>query len=45
LLASNPILRGICEFYTQAGGLQRLVDDFASAWNKVMMLDRYDVKR
>lgn len=45
LFASNPILRGICEFYTQAGGLQRLVDDFASAWNKVMMLDRYDVKR
>lgn len=45
LFASNPILRGICEVYTQAGGTQRLLNDFASAWNKVMMLDRYDVKR
>lgn len=45
LFASNPILRGYCEHYTQAGGAKRLVDDFANAWNKVMMLDRYDVKR
>ena len=45
LFASNPILRGLCEFYTQAGGAERLVNDFVSAWTKVMMLDRYDVKR
>lgn len=45
LFASNPILRGYCEYYTQAGGAKRLVDDFANAWHKVMMLDRYDVKR
>lgn len=45
LFSSNPILRGYCEHYTQAGGAQRLVNDFANAWNKVMMLDRYDVKR
>ena len=44
VFGSNAQLRAIAEVYAAADGHQRLVNDFVAAWNKVMMLDRYDVK-
>ncbi len=43
VFGSNAQLRQIAEVYAAADGHQRLVHDFVAAWNKVMMLDRYDV--
>lgn len=36
-------LRAVCEVYASADGHARFVKDFVSAWNHVMMLDRFDV--
>jgi catalase-peroxidase len=44
IFGSNAQLRNIAEVYGADDGQLRFVNDFASAWNKVMMLDRYDVK-
>ena len=44
LFASNSILRGIAEVYASSDGTEKLIQDFAKAWNKVMMLDRFDAK-
>jgi catalase-peroxidase len=41
---ANAQLRNVAEVYAARGGHERFVKDFVSAWNKVMMLDRYDVK-
>ena len=41
---SNSILRGIVEAYSADDAKERFVHDFVQAWDKVMMLDRYDVK-
>jgi catalase-peroxidase len=43
VLGSNSILRGISEVYGASDAGERFVADFAAAWNKVMMLDRFDV--
>ena len=43
IFGSNSQLRQIAETYAAAGGHEKLVHDFVAAWNKVMMLDRYDV--
>lgn len=34
----------MAETYAMKGGEAKFVADFAKAWNKVMMLDRFDVK-
>lgn len=44
LFGSHSELRAISEVYAAEDGKQKFVRDFATAWNKVMMLDRYDVK-
>ena len=44
MLGSNSILRSIVESYLGPDAKEKLVHDFVSAWNKVMMLDRFDVK-
>jgi catalase-peroxidase len=44
IFGSNAQLRNIVEVYGADDGQERFVNDFVSAWNKVMMLDRYDVK-
>ncbi|MGJ7439735.1 catalase/peroxidase HPI [Aquipuribacter sp. MA13-6] len=41
---SNAILRGIVEVYSADDAKETFVRDFAAAWDKVMMLDRFDVK-
>lgn len=40
---SNSELRAVAEVYAYADGEKRFISDFANAWNKVMMLDRFDV--
>ena len=43
VFGANAQLRQIAEVYAANDGYERLVKDFAKAWHKVMMLDRYDV--
>ncbi|MGH3597365.1 MAG: catalase/peroxidase HPI, partial [Mycobacterium sp.] len=40
---SNSQLRGLAEVYGAEDAQQKFVQDFVSAWNKVMNLDRFDV--
>jgi catalase-peroxidase len=44
VFGSNAILRGIAEVYSFAESKERFVADFVDAWDKVMMLDRFDVR-
>ena len=44
IFGSNAQLRNIAEVYAADDGQKRFVRDFVAAWDKVMMLDRYDVK-
>ena len=45
VFGSNTELRAIAEVYAQHDGQQRTVRDFVAAWEKVMDLDRFDLKR
>ncbi len=44
VFGSNSILRAISEVYASSDGQSKFVIDFVSAWDKVMMLDRFDLK-
>ena len=44
VFGSNTQLRSIAEVYAGSDGQERFVRAFVKAWDKVMMLDRYDVK-
>ena len=43
VFGSNSILRSIAEVYAQSDSAERFTRDFIKAWDKVMMLDRFDV--
>jgi catalase-peroxidase len=43
IFGSHSELRAIAEVYAAADGKQKFVTDFVNAWNKVMMLDRFDL--
>jgi len=43
IFGSNSQLRAIAEHYASDDAKEAFVKDFASAWNKVMNLDRYDL--
>jgi catalase-peroxidase len=43
VFGSNSQLRAVAEVYASGDGHARFVTDFVKAWDKVMMLDRYDV--
>lgn len=43
VFGSNSQLRAIAEVYASDGGQKKLVQDFVTAWNKVMNLDRFDL--
>ncbi len=43
IFGSHSELRAVAEVYAAQDGKQKFVRDFISAWNKVMMLDRYDL--
>ncbi|MCK6613597.1 MAG: catalase/peroxidase HPI [Ignavibacteriaceae bacterium] len=45
VFGSNSELRALAEFYASSDSKEKFVKDFAAAWNKVMMLDRFDLKR
>jgi catalase-peroxidase len=42
-IGSSSELRSIAEVYASADGHEKFVQDFVAAWNKVMMLDRFDI--
>jgi catalase-peroxidase len=44
VFGSNSQLRAVAEVYASANGHARFIKDFVKAWDKVMMLDRFDVK-
>lgn len=44
IFGSHAELRAIAEVYAANDGHEKFVHDFVNAWNKVMMLDRFDVK-
>ncbi len=44
VFGSNSQLRAVAEVFAGSDGHKRFVKAFVKAWDKVMMLDRYDVK-
>jgi catalase-peroxidase len=44
VFGSNSILRGIAEVYAASDAKEKFVRDFVDAWDKVMMLDRFDLR-
>ncbi len=45
VFGSNSILRSIAEIYAQDNANDKFISDFIAAWNKVMNLDRFDLKK
>lgn len=45
IFGSNSQLRAIAEVYGSEDGKEKFVHDFVAAWDKVMMLDRFDLPR
>jgi catalase-peroxidase len=43
VFGSNSELRAVAEVYAAEDGKKKFVADFVAAWNKVMMLDRFDL--
>jgi catalase-peroxidase len=44
VFGSNSQLRAVAEVYASRDGHARFVKDFVQVWDKVMMLDRFDVR-
>ena len=44
VFGSHPELRAIAEVYGSKGGQDRFLRHFVAAWDKVMNLDRFDLK-
>lgn len=44
VFGSNSQLRALAEVYAQDDAKEKFVKDFIAAWNKVMNLDRFDLK-
>jgi len=44
IFGSNSQLRALAEIYAQSDAGGKFVNDFVAAWNKVMNLDRFDLK-
>jgi catalase-peroxidase len=45
VFGSNSQLRALSEVYGAADAKEKFVNDFVAAWNKVMMNDRFDIKK
>ena len=43
VFGSNSVLRSLAEVYAQSDSHEKFVRDFATAWTKVMNLDRYEL--
>jgi len=44
VFGSNSELRALAEVYASNDAKDKFVRDFVAAWNKVMNLDRFDIK-
>jgi catalase-peroxidase len=44
VFGSHSVLRALSEVYGSSDGQEKFVKDFVAAWDKVMNLDRFDVK-
>ena len=44
VFGANSQLRAIAEVYAADDGKEKFVQDFVAAWDKVMNLDRFDLK-
>jgi catalase-peroxidase len=44
IFGSNSQLRALAEVYGSADAMPRFIQDFVAAWDKVMNLDRFDLK-
>ena len=44
LFGANSQLRGIAEVYASDDGQEKFVQDFVAAWDKVMSLDRFELR-
>ncbi|MBC5994443.1 catalase/peroxidase HPI [Pontibacter cellulosilyticus] len=44
IIGSNSELRAIAEVYACSDSKERFIKDFVKTWNKVMNLDRFDIK-
>ncbi|TPE42153.1 catalase/peroxidase HPI [Pontibacter mangrovi] len=44
IFGSNSELRAVAEVYASADAQERFLNDFVKAWDKVMNLDRFDLK-
>jgi catalase-peroxidase len=45
MFGSNSQLRALAEVYAESDAQAKFVKDFVAAWNKVMNLDRFDLKK
>jgi len=45
IFGSNSELRALAEVYGSSDANERFVKEFVAAWNKVMMADRFDLKK
>jgi catalase-peroxidase len=43
LFGSNSVLRALSEVYASADAGEKFASDFIAAWNKVMMIDRFEI--
>ncbi len=43
IFGTNSELRAVAEFYACPDNKEKFIRDFVAAWNKVMMLDRFDL--
>ncbi|SFB02626.1 catalase/peroxidase HPI [Clostridium frigidicarnis] len=44
IFGSNSQLRAVAEVYASNGNEEKFIQDFVTAWNKVMNADRFDIK-
>jgi len=44
IFGANSQLRAVAEVYASCDGHARFVKDFVNVWDKLMMLDRFDVR-
>jgi catalase-peroxidase len=44
VFGSNSVLRALAEVYASGDGSDKFVHDFVAAWDKVMNLDRFDLR-
>jgi catalase-peroxidase len=44
VFGSNAILRALAEVYASSDSQQKFLNDFVAAWDKVMNLDRFDLR-